>query len=411
MKVKFLGGASVVGSLAMYTEIDGESLLFDFGFTPSKPPKFPKYPPKVDTAFLTHAHIDHSGLMPWLAGHYETQFFGTPVTMDLSMLLCEDSLKIAKQEAYPFPYDPGDVFRFKRNFEEVHYGSKVEVGTEDAFVEGRSAGHIPGSTMWVIESDKKYVFTGDINTIDTRLVKGNKPVKCDVLFMEATYSTSDHPDRDKVEVDFLDKIDEVVNRGGIAIVPAFAVGRTQEVLMLLYEEGYRVWLDGMGKTVNEILMDHSKYVSSAQALKNSVKKVKEVYSNHGRKLAIEEGEVIVTTSGMLDGGPVMEYMLRIKDDPKSAILLTGYQVEGSNGRLLTDQRMIDFYGVKEKMQCEVAAFDLSAHAGRSELIEFARKCEPEKIVLCHSDDREAIAEALRKDFEVLTPMELEEIDI
>jgi len=411
MKVKFLGGASVVGSLAMYTEIDGESLLFDFGFTPSRPPKFPKYPPKVDTAFLTHAHIDHSGLMPWLGNRYDTSFFGTPVTMDLSMLLCEDSLKIAKEEAYSFPYGPGDIFRFKRNFEEVHYGHKVEVGTEEAFVDGRSAGHIPGSTMWVIEADKKYVFTGDINTIDTRLVKGNKPIKCDVLIMEATYSNMDHPPREKVEVDFLDKVDEVVHRGGIAIVPAFAVGRTQEVLMLLFEEGYQVWLDGMGKTVNQILMDNSKYVGDAQALKRAVKKVKEVYSNHGRRLAMSEGEVIVTTSGMLDGGPIMDYMLRIKDDPKSAILLTGYQVEGCNGRLLRDHGMIDFYGVQEKMNCDVAFFDLSAHAGRSDLLEFARKCEPQKVVLCHSDDREPIAAELRKDFEVLTPMELDELEL
>ena len=411
MMVKFLGGASVVGSLAMFTEVDGESLLFDFGFTPSKPPKFPHYPPKVDTAFLTHAHIDHSGVMPWLGGRYDTSFFGTPVTLDLTMLLCEDSLKIAKEEAYSFPYDPGDVFRFKRNFEEVHYGHRVEVGTEKAVVEGRSAGHIPGSTMWVIEADKKYVFTGDINTINTRLVKGNTPVKCDVLIMEATYSDFDHPPRDKVEVDFLDKVDEVVSRGGKAVVPAFAVGRTQEVLMLLYEEGYNVWLDGMGKTVNGILMDHSKYVADAQALKRSVKKVKEVYSNHGRRLAISEGDVIVTTSGMLDGGPIMEYMLRIKDDPKSAILLTGYQVEGCNGRRLRDHGMIDFYGVQEKMNCEVAFFDLSAHAGRHDLLEFARKCEPEKIVLCHSDNREPIAAELKKDFEVLTPMEMDEVEL
>ena len=411
MKVKFYGGVSVVGSLAMYTQVDGEALLFDFGFTPSKPPKFAHYPPQIDTAFLTHAHIDHSGMMPWLASRYNTQYFGTPVTLDLSMLLCEDSLKIAKQEEYPFPYDPGDVFRFKRTFEETHYGNKIEVGTEEATVEGRSAGHIPGSTMWVIESDKKYVFTGDINTIDTRLVKANKPVKCDVLIMEATYAGYDHPNRDDVETDFLDKIEEVVHRGGVAVVPSFAVGRTQEILMILREEGYKVWLDGMGRTVNEILLDHSRYVADPTALRKAVKQVKEVYSNHGRKLAMEEGEVIVTTSGMLDGGPIMDYMLKIKDDPKSAILLTGYQVEGSNGRLLREKGMIDFYGVQEKMECEVGFFDLSAHAGHSDLLEFATKCEPEKIVLCHSDNRKPMVEALSKDFEVITPMEMDDIDL
>ena len=99
----------------------------------------------------------------------------------------------------------------------------------------------------------------------------------------------------------------------------------------------------------------------------------------------------------------VNYMNKLKDDPKSAVLLTGYQVENSNARLLMGKARLDFYGVIEKIECEVVYFDFSAHAGHSELIDFAKKCNPEKIVLMHSDDREALIEPLRDVAEIYTP--------
>lgn len=402
MKMKFLGGASEVGSLACRMDIDEVPVVFDFGFTPSKPPKFPKLPEEVDIGFLTHAHIDHAGMMPWLCGHFNTTVVGTPLTMDISELLCEDSLKIARHEAYSFPYEAGDVFRYHKCFDEYHFGDRVPVGEQGASVQLRSAGHIPGSAMYLLEADRSYLFTGDINTIETKLMQPVKPVKCDILIMESTYAGREHPDRRDIERAFLDKVEEVVHRGGLAVIPAFAVGRTQEVLLQLQRCGHEVWLDGMGRTVNDIMLDHSIYLKNASALKRSVRRVKEVYSSHGRTLA-KKAEVIVTTSGMLDGGPVMDYMLHIRDDPKSAILLTGYQVEGTNGRRLMDDRTIDFYGVKEKRRCEVAFFDLSAHAGHSELLEFVDRCDPKKVVLCHGDNRQALADDMKGDREVFLP--------
>ena len=107
---------------------------------------------------------------------------------------------------------------------------------------------------------------------------------------------------------------------------------------------------------------------------------------------------------MLEGGPVLHYINHLKNDTRSAILLTGYQVEGTNGRLLMDEGILDLYGVKEKIDSEVVFFDFSAHAGHSELVEFARKCSPEKIVLMHGDSREKLAEDLKNlGFEVIMP--------
>jgi putative mRNA 3-end processing factor len=101
----------------------------------------------------------------------------------------------------------------------------------------------------------------------------------------------------------------------------------------------------------------------------------------------------------------------LKDDPKNAVLLTGYQVEGTNSRLLVEEGRLDFYGVREKVSCEVEYFDFSGHAGHNQLIDFAKKCNPEKIILMHSDAREALKEPLKEFAEVLTPQDGEQIAV
>ena len=166
----------------------------------------------------------------------------------------------------------------------------------------------------------------------------------------------------------------------------------------------------MGRKVSKIFLKHKRYIRSPEELKKALNKINMVHSDHGRKLAVQS-DVIITSSGMMDGGPVLSYMHKLKNDPKSAVLLTGYQVPDSNSRLLVDKGMLDFYGVREKVECEVDYFDFSAHAGHTELIEFAKKCNPQKIVLFHSDNREALIEPLKDVAEIITPMTGEVIDL
>ncbi|UCH72374.1 MAG: MBL fold metallo-hydrolase, partial [Thermoplasmatales archaeon] len=212
------------------------------------------------------------------------------------------------------------------------------------------------------------------------------------------------------EKDLLDKIDEIVSRGGIAILPAFAVSRSQELALILRRAGHNVWFDGMGRKVSKIFLKYPKYLRSADDLKKAFDKMNIIHSDQGRKLALKS-EVIITSSGMMDGGPVLHYMNKLKNDPKSAVLLTGYQVEGSNSRLLVEKNQLDFYGVREKIECEVDYFDFSAHAGHSEIIEFAKACNPEKIVLMHSDNREALADPLKDVAEIYMPRTGEEVTL
>ena len=397
----FLGGGNEVGRLGVLLQMDGSRLLFDYGMTASDPPKFPMPSPPIDKMFLTHAHLDHSGMIPWLTSRYDIPIIATSVSREVGLMLMDDSVKIAEAEGYPQPYNHSDVKVAGRRFDEIRFGDTVRVGRMS--IATHSAGHIPGATMYELKGNKTTLVTGDIHTLDTRLVMGAQPVECDYLIMESTYSGRNHPARMKVEYNFIKKIEEITNRGGTVVIPSFAVGRTQEILLLLKDSGLEFWLDGMGKTVNKIYMRFPEYVRSGKRLRQAIMRTHEVKNYHARSRAMK-GDVIVTTSGMLDGGPALSYIDNIRDDPKSAILLTGYQVEGSNGSKLLETGMLEYKGVNERVNCEVMKFDFSAHAGHDELMAFAKGCSPEKVVLMHGDNREILAGDLRSQgFEVLLP--------
>lgn len=403
MKIQgeFLGGGHEVGRLGIYLRCDGTRLLFDYGMTATSPPSYPKEAPPVDRMFLTHSHLDHCGMIPWLTARYDIDVVSTPMTREIALLLMEDSIKVGQSEGYPEPYDNNDVKIAKRRFREIAFGETMDVGRYQ--VKAHSAGHIPGATMYELRGRETTLVTGDIHTIDTRLVRGAKPVKCDNLIMEATYSGRNHTDRRKTEQTMLGKIDEVLDRGGKVIIPAFAVGRTQEMLLLLKDHRREFWIDGMGRKVSRIYLSMPEFLRSGKSFRQATNRAKMVRNVHGRTRAAKS-DIIVTTSGMLDGGPVIGYLEQLKDDPKSAILLTGYQVEGSNGRMLLDQGVIDVKGATVRVNCDVRKFDFSAHAGHNQLLEFAKGCSPERIVLCHGDQRELLADDLRKEgFEVLLP--------
>ena len=402
IKIQFLGGVEEVGRLAMVLETGDIRLLFEYGMSPGKPPSYPLPPPPVDLVLLTHAHLDHSGMIPWLFSRTDQKILTTQLTGEISDLLHKDSVKIAKSEGYAIPYSNSDVKEAKNSIMPIEPSQRRKIG-DNREVLFHSAGHIPGSLMFELIGNKKILFTGDFNTSDTRIVKGTKPVYCDILFLEGTYAGREHPKkREEIEKDLLDKIDEIVKRGGVAVLPAFAVSRSQELALVLRNSGLNVWFDGMGKKVSKIFLKYQRYLRSGENLKKALNKLNLVHSDQGRKLALKS-EVIITSSGMMDGGPVLNYMNKLKNDPKSAVLLTGYQVPDSNARLLFTKGKLDFYGVREKIECEVQYFDFSAHAGHSELINFAKACNPEKIVLMHSDNREALVEPLKDVAEIYTP--------
>jgi len=401
MEIEFLGGASHVGRLGMLLRDGPASMIFDYGMLPGKPPDYPMPAPRVDAAFLSHAHLDHSGMIPWLTGHHAVDVFATPPTLDVSDLLLEDSLKIADMEGFSPPFTTQDLREAPRFYQTIDFEETVEV--RDLEVTLHSAGHIPGATMFEVNGRGTTLFTGDLQTTNSELVLGAKPVKCDTLVIEATYAGREHPERLKAEYEFLTYVESIVRNGGLAVVAAFAVGRTQEVLMTLAKKRFDVFLAGMGKDVNTIYVEHPEYVRSTKRLRQAMNRTRVVHSPRGHEKALG-AEVIVTTSGMLDGGPVIRYMSAIQDDPNSALCLTGFQVPGTNGRRLMDEGVVEIDGVLVEPQFQWRKFDFSAHAGHSQLVEFVEACDPMRVVLMHGDNRQALADAL-PGREVLLPQE------
>ena len=402
MELQFLGGASEIGSLGLVIRDQGRTLLFDYGMTPTDPPSYPRpAPTNIDVAFLSHAHLDHSGMTPVLSRLPKAKIVATPVTIAVADLLTRDALKVARLEGYLPPYNVGDIHSLHSRFTAVdrhgtfrHHGMEVQL---------TPAGHIPGASMMLYRGAKDVLFTGDLQTIPTHLVGGAEPLQCDVLVMESTYAGKEHPPRKETERRFRDKVAETVERGGKVIVPAFAVGRAQEVLMALASSGFETYLDGMARKVNEIYLSAPDYLADSRRFRRALEGVHVVEHPGERRKALREADVIVTTGGMLDGGPVLFYVGELYRDANSSIFLTGFQVEGSNGRQLMEEGTLTIDDTTIHPVCEVEKFDFSAHAGHSDLVRLAKESQAQTVVLMHGDHREALRDALPSSIDVKLP--------
>ena len=407
MKFKFLGGADMVGRMGMTMEGDGMRLLVEYGLSPTKPPEFPLEAPKIDHMFLTHCHLDHCGMVPQVVGRDRCEVFTTPLTAEVAELMMKDTLKIAKAENYVQPYTADDIERTMQCVVPMTYGDEITVGHVDVAM--LDAGHGPRAALFEFAPDTPTNYSGDIHTEAQRLVKGAKPKDCHNLFIEGTYADRNHPPRKQTEREFLAKVEEVIDRGGTVLIPCFAVGRTQEIMMLLKDLDYEMWVDGMGRSVTRLFLDYPEYLRDERQLKQAKKRFNEVRRPGSRDIAMK-GQIIVTTGGMLDGGPVIRYLNKIKNDPKSAILLVGYQAEDTNGRMLMEQRCVNIDGEICKVECELQKYDFSAHADHDQIIEFIKACDPDNVIFMHSEAREKFLPDLT-DYNVLLPKTGEEFEL
>ena len=401
LRLHFLGGGREVGNVGCILEDStGTRLLIDYGLAPTRPPKYPAEAPVVDNAIITHGHIDHIGMAPWLVGSHGTTLHGSDLTARVSKIMWSDTYKVSSIEGYPLAWDRRDMDAALDAWQPHLMGEGFKVGDWEATL--HVAGHIPGAAMVEIDTpDLKVLWSGDLDTRDSPNVTGAKPIECDVLCLEGTYGGRNHPNRPEEERRLVEGVREVVSRGGVALIPAFASGRGQDILRILHESApeLEVHYDGMGTRITLDWLDHPHLIRDPKKLRKTWHWCRRVRSKSDRKKALD-ADVIVTTSGMLDGGPAIWYINRLRHDPANAIFLTGYQAEGSGGRKLLDDGRLPIWGNMTPIELDVEQFSLSNHAGHDELVDFARACSPRHLVIFHADEESAKALASELDGEM-----------
>ena len=209
------------------------------------------------------------------------------------------------------------------------------------------------------------------------------------LLMESTYGNRVHPDRVKTVKEFVEKIRETLDRGGHAIVAAFAIGRSQEIMDILFEHGVDapVFMDGMARKATEIYHQHPQYNSKPKMVQRMLEQLNIVRHPGIRKQALKEPSVGITTAGMLEGGPVMYYLDKLHADERSSLLLTGFQVPGTKGRTLLETGKIELDHGTVEPKMEIQRFDFSAHSGKDDLMKTITTLSPEHLILIHGDEK------------------------
>lgn len=381
------GASGEVGRSAFILQTDRRALL-DYGVKIFDEAGKPTYPLKIeniklDAAFISHAHLDHSGFVPNIYKFSKIPWYGTPPTYDIADILWRDTMKIQGDD---LPWGHNHYKKALKYWHPLMYNHKINMG-ETSF-EFKDAGHIAGAAMIeAVYKGKKVLYTADFKTEGTRLHTGAKHIKqqMDALIIESTYSDKDHPNRKKLEEKFADEIYETINEGGTVLCPAFAVGRSQEIIRIIraYHKDVPIFLDGMSKEVVRIYLKYKNYLHEFEKFIKDVDSITLVESSQERKSAAESGSVIISTAGMMEGGPALGYINYLNKDSK--IIFTGYCVEGTNGWLLQNKGQLKLNKQIVQVGLPVEYYDFSAHAGRSELFQLVKETNPEKVVCIHGD--------------------------
>jgi putative mRNA 3-end processing factor len=387
MKLTFYGAAKEVGRSCI---VVNDKYMLDAGLELNSEIRYPliKDLSTIKAIFLCHAHLDHTGALPLFNFQgLRCPVFCTSMTKKITHLLLKDEYKIQTLQREHPAYQEFNITnvlasmtfispKLKRTFEDMEYCYY-------------SSGHIPGScSIFMDIAGRTLLYTSDINCIDTQLMK-----KCDemphaeIMICESTYGDREHPDRKEEEEKFLSKVSETIERGGSVLIPVFAVGRAQEIMMILerLDKKVPIYLDGMAKEVTEIVLEEPVWVRNPQQLRKAFSNVKLVNFQNKRQEIVKQQSIVITTSGMMEGGPVIDYLKHMHFDDKSSILMTGYQAVDCNGRRLLETGHIELDGALVKVKCEYAQFDFSAHAGRKELVQLIKKVNPDVLILQHGD--------------------------
>ncbi len=462
LRITALGGFQEVGRSAILVETAESKVLLDFGYNPSAPllkqtmPRLDALgikPEEIDAVVLTHAHLDHCGLIPFLYKYgYEGPIYTTQATRDLMVLLQLDLLDISKREGKPLPFDVKDVHKALMHTITLRYGEVTDI-TPDIRLTLYDAGHILGSAiahLHVGSGLHNIVYTGDFKFGKTRLLnKANTQFpRVDTIIMESTYGGVVQPHRKEAEAQFIEIIKKTIERGGKVLIPALAVGRAQEVLVIIafaMQSGelpeVPVYIEGM---INEVTAIHTAYpellsrevrekiysASSENPFTFRAFKVLEGKTARSEIVESEEPSIIMATSGMLTGGPAVEYFRLMAPDPKNTLIFVNYQVEGTLGRKVRDGLKKVNVVVGDKLETVTINMEIhsvegfSGHSDHKQLLAYLANInpKPKRVILNHGEpqairalassiDRKLRGKALPSDLEIYTPRILDALSL
>lgn len=434
MRLTFLGGADEVGASCTLVEISGRRILVDCGIrmTARAGDTLPWLAPIADAGgieaiVLTHAHMDHSGALPVIHQSYpHVPVYMTAATLSITTILLMDSLKIMQSEMeqegeiplYPLPAVEMMIGATRT----VPFGQSIDIFDGDVRLTYYPAGHIMGAAAVLIEGDDGSVLmSGDISVADQKTIPGMilPPVKPDIMVVESTYGGRLHASRTGEEFRLVQQVLEVIERRGSILFPAFAVGRAQEVILVLMQAMEHqklpqipIFIDGMVRAVCQAYASYPELMTPW--LRNKTQKrghpffydgspAQIVYDPRKRdSYARQRPSIIVSSSGMLTGGPSPIYAQKLASDPLSFIAITGYQDEESPGRQVQEVAkagggMLKLGDQHVSLECGVGTYGLSAHADTQQIVSIASGLQPREMALVHGDAnaREALKKALQ----------------
>ncbi|MEM5793233.1 MAG: beta-CASP ribonuclease aCPSF1 [Candidatus Aenigmatarchaeota archaeon] len=446
IRLTFLGGFREVGRSCILVETPKSKLLVDCGVNVggNESSNYPylqvkEFDPKeIDAIIISHPHLDHVGMAPYLYEYgFEGPIYLTQPSLDLSTMLCLDYIDVLRKNGVNPPYTAKGIKEMVRHSITLDYNEVSDVGP-DVRLTFQQAGHLLGSSivhLHVGQGLHNIVYTGDIKFCPTRMFDPSFTdfQRVETLIIESTYGGSEDrmPSRRESEQQLLNIINKTIERKGKVVIPSFAVGRAQEIMCILSESGFEnnVYIDGMIWDATAIHTAYPEYLSRRLERKimqgenpfvNDI--FKKITTQDERQKAWEDEPcVIISTSGMLSGGPVMEHIKMLGEDKRNTLIFVGYQGEGTLGRRVQKgwkEIPVNINGKQSiiKLEMEVYTIDgLSGHSDRTQLMNFISrlKTRPERIITCHGENNKALsfARTLHKVFrlETLAPKNLETV--
>ena len=406
-----LGAAKGIGASCFQIALGPYEIVLDCGTRPKGYDPLPalEYLENPDLLLISHAHQDHLGAVPVFHARYPgVRMICTPGTREIAHVMLRDCLKVQQMnEDSQALFDEADLERtlFRLETEPVSQEFEPLPGLKVRFI---NAGHILGAAcIYLKYGDRSLLYTGDYNTTSSRTTTGLRVADlppADILITESTYGADVHPARKTQETALLEAIAEIVQGGGNVLIPAFALGRAQEILLairtfhLFHKLRIPIYVDGLVRAVTDVFRDNLELLPPS--VQNLVKQnglepffdpkgtppVIPIGSPRERPLAMAHPSVIVASSGMLTGGASVYYAATLLERENASIFISGYTDEESPGRLLQNLKTgdtIELDGKEVTVRAQIRRFNLSAHADKIGLTQVINKVNPKHLILIH----------------------------